>query len=89
MDVTTVLGVAKEALYVAAIVSAPSLLTVLAVGLLIGLLQAATQIQEMTLAFIPKLIALVAAIIIAGAWMLGVLIDFTTELYHDIPVLIG
>jgi flagellar biosynthetic protein FliQ len=89
MDVTTVLQVAKEALYVAALVSAPSLLTVLAVGLLIGLLQAATQIQEMTLAFIPKLIALVAAIIIAGAWMLGILIDFTQQLFADIPGLIG
>jgi flagellar biosynthetic protein FliQ len=80
---------AQEAIYVAALVAAPALLTVLAVGLLIGLLQAATQIQEMTLAFIPKLIALVAALLFAGAWMLTRLTDYTERLFHEIPGMLG
>jgi len=83
------LEVAQEAIYVAAIVSAPALLTVLAVGLIIGLFQAATQIQEMTLAFIPKLIALVAVLLLGGGWMLAKLMTFTERLFQEIPGLIG
>lgn len=83
------LEVAQEAIYTAAVVSAPSLLSVLAAGLLIGLFQAATQIQEMTLAFIPKLIVLVAVLLLGGAWMLTKLMDFTERLFREIPGLIG
>ena len=83
------LEVAQEAIYTAAVVSSPSLLSVLAAGLLIGLFQAATQIQEMTLAFIPKLIVLVAVLLLGGAWMLTKLMDFTERLYREIPGFIG
>lgn len=67
----------------------PILLTALVVGLLVGMFQAATQINEMTLSFIPKLFAVVAAILIAGPWMLHMLVDFATDLFHRIPSLIG
>ncbi|OYV25192.1 MAG: flagellar biosynthetic protein FliQ, partial [Halothiobacillus sp. 20-54-6] len=71
------------------LLSMPILLTALAVGLLIGMFQAATQINEMTLSFIPKLFAVVVAILLAGPWMLHLLIDFTLNLFHRIPSLIG
>ena len=71
------------------LLSMPILLTALVVGLLIGMFQAATQINEMTLSFIPKLFAVVLAILIAGPWMLHLLIDFTINLFHRIPSLIG
>jgi flagellar biosynthetic protein FliQ len=69
--------------------AAPLLLSALAVGLIIGLFQAATQIQEMTLSFIPKLIAVVVALFVAGAWMLNVITDYTVGLYESIPMIIG
>ncbi len=84
-----VLDVGREALWVAALLSAPMLLSALAVGLLVGMVQAATQIQEMTLTFIPKLIVLALALMIAGSWMLGLMTDFTTNLIESIPELIG
>ena len=84
-----VLDVGREALWVIALISAPLLLSALAVGLFVGMIQAATQIQEMTLTFIPKLIVLALALIIAGSWMLGVLTDFTINLIQSIPELIG
>lgn len=70
-------------------VCAPILLTALVLGLLIGMLQAATQIQEMTLSFIPKMIGMGAALLIAGPWMLAMLVEFTQGLYERIPFLIG
>lgn len=84
-----VLDVGRDALVVIALISAPLLLSALAVGLLVGMVQAATQIQEMTLTFIPKLIVLALALLIAGSWMLGVLTDFTITLIQSIPELIG
>ncbi len=84
-----VLDVGRDALVVIALISAPLLLSALAVGLLVGMVQAATQIQEMTLTFIPKLIVLALALLIAGSWMLGVLTDFTINLIQSIPDLIG
>lgn len=89
MDTASVMQVAREALYVAMLVSAPVLLAALGLGLIIGMFQAATQIQEMTLSFIPKLIAMGLAIMLAGPWMLGLLVDFTERLYHSIPGLVG
>jgi len=68
---------------------APMLLSALAVGLLISIVQAATQINEMTLTFIPKLLTLVAVFHIAGHWMLTQLVGFTRRLYESIPGLIG
>jgi len=84
-----VLDVGHDALLTIALLSAPLLLSALAVGLLVGMFQAATQIQEMTLTFIPKLIVLALALLVAGSWMLSVLTDFTITLIESIPDLIG
>ncbi len=84
-----VLDVGRDALWTIALLSAPLLLSALAVGLLVGMIQAATQIQEMTLTFIPKLIVLALALLIAGPWMLGTLTDFSINLFQSIPGLIG
>ena len=79
------MDIGREALYLTALLAAPLLLSALAVGLLVGVFQAATQIQEMTLSFIPKLIILVFALLIAGPWMLRMLTEFTLQLFNDIP----
>ncbi len=89
MTPDTVLDVGREALWVIALLSAPLLLSALAVGLIVGMIQAATQIQEMTLTFIPKLIVLALALMISGSWMLGVITDFSITLIQNIPDLIG
>ncbi len=69
--------------------AAPMLISALAIGLLIGMFQAATSINEMTLSFIPKLLILVISIMIAGPWMLQLILNFTRDLYMSIPGLIG
>lgn len=84
-----VLDIGRDSLWVIALLAAPLLLSALGIGLLVGMIQAATQIQEMTLTFIPKLIVLALALLIAGPWMLGVLTDFTINLIQNIPELIG
>jgi len=89
MTPEVVLDVGREALWVIALLAAPLLLSALAVGLLVGMIQAATQIQEQTLTFIPKLIVLALTLMIAGSWMLGVITDFSTTLIQSIPELIG
>jgi flagellar biosynthetic protein FliQ len=89
MNPDTALSVGEHALYVMMLLAAPLLLSALAAGLLIGMFQAATQINEMTLSFIPKLIVLAVALLVAGPWMLRTLIDFTKGLFHHIPGLIG
>ncbi|HBD11596.1 MAG TPA: flagellar biosynthetic protein FliQ [Porticoccaceae bacterium] len=89
MTPESVMDVGRSAMYVTVLVSAPLLLSALASGLIIGIFQAATQIQEMTLSFIPKLMAIAVALVLAGPWMLRVLIDFTQRLYGSIPGLTG
>jgi flagellar biosynthetic protein FliQ len=89
MTPETVMGIGQHALVVTLMIAAPLLLTALAVGLLIGVLQAATQINEMTLSFIPKLLALAAVLVIAGPWMLRTLIDYTRHLIESLPSLVG
>jgi flagellar biosynthesis protein FliQ len=84
-----VMDLARSTLTVTAMIAAPLLLTALVTGLLIGMLQAATQINESTLSFIPKLLVLVLALFITGPWILRVLIDFTHNLYAGIPAMIG
>ena len=84
-----VLDVGRDALWTIALLAAPLLLSALAIGLFVGMIQAATQIQEMTLTFIPKLIVLALALLMAGPWMLGTLTDFTINLFQSIPELIG
>jgi flagellar biosynthetic protein FliQ len=84
-----VLDVGQEALWVTALLAAPLLISALVIGLLVGMVQAATQIQEMTLTFIPKLAVLGLALVVAGSWMLGLISDFTINLFERIPELIG
>jgi flagellar biosynthesis protein FliQ len=84
-----VMEVGRQALLVIVMLAAPVLLTALAIGLAIGMIQAATQIQEMTLSFIPKLLGMFAALLIAGAWMLDLIVDFTLRIYESVPALIG
>jgi flagellar biosynthetic protein FliQ len=85
----TIITLGQRALEMTALLSAPLLLSALIVGVLISLFQAATQINEMTLSFVPKLLVLVVVLLLAGPWMLELLIDFTRNLMKDIPNLIG
>ncbi len=87
MDTATVIDLSRHALWTIALVSAPLLLVALAVGLIIGIVQAATSINEMTLSFIPKLIAEALALLIFGGWMLTTLVDFTRSVFERIPTL--
>ena len=89
MTPDTIIDISQQALYVIVMLAAPMLVSALAIGLLIGMFQAATQINEMTLSFIPKLLVLVLSIAIAGSWMLDTLLSFTRRLYLEIPGLIG
>ena len=89
MSADTVIDLSQQALYLIALIAAPMLLSALAIGLIIGMFQAATSINEQTLSFIPKLIVLLVSILIAGPWMLNLLLNFTRQLYRDIPSLIG
>lgn len=89
MGPETVLTVGRDALWLAVLLAGPLLLAALAVGLLIGIFQAATQIQEMTLSFIPKLLALVVALFVAGPWMISVVVSFSERLFIEIPGLVG
>lgn len=77
-----------ETLYLVLLVSAPALIASLAVGLAIGVLQAVTQVQEQTLAFVPKLVAVAIVLALMGGWMSGELVRFTSELWGAIPRLV-
>ena len=89
MTPETVMTIGQRALELAFMLAGPLLLTVLLIGLLVGVFQAATQINEMTLSFIPKLIGMSAALVIAGPWMLKELVGYTRVLFESIPRLIG
>lgn len=80
-----VINFGQHALYVAMMVAAPMLLTALLVGLLVGIIQAATQIHEMTLSFIPKLLAMAVVGLLLGPWMLHVLVQFTHDVIVSLP----
>jgi len=88
MTPETVMEIGRNALAVTVMLSAPMLLVALLLGLVIGMVQAATQIQEMTLSFIPKLLGLVAVLAIGGHWMLGLIVDYTRDLIQAIPGLL-
>ena len=88
MTPETVVEVGREALMVMVLLSAPVLLTALAIGLAIGMVQAATQIQEMTLSFVPKIVAVFLALLAAAPWMLNKISYFTTQLITSIPEVI-
>ncbi len=84
-----VLTQGRAAIEVAVLLAAPLLLAALISGLLIGLFQAATQINEMTLSFIPKVLAVAAALVLTGPWMLRVIVDYTRALILSIPQWVG
>lgn len=89
MSPDLVISIAEEAVYTVIIISAAPLLIALGVGLIVSVFQAMTQIQEQTLAFIPKIIAVLLSIVLFGPWMLTMLLDYTTNLYQNINRFIG
>ena len=89
MTPESVMSMGYEAMKISLLLGAPLLLVALITGLIISLFQAATQINEMTLSFIPKLLAVFATIVIAGPWMLNTLLDYMRNLFTSIPQLVG
>jgi flagellar biosynthetic protein FliQ len=85
-DVT---AVASKAIWVTLQLGAPVLIVALLVGLVVSVFQAVTQIQEQTLVFIPKIIAIVAVLAITGPWMMSTMMDYTTDLFREIPALVA
>jgi len=89
MNPQSVITLGQQALYVMLMIAAPMLLAALIVGLVVAVLQAATQINEMTLSFIPKLLAMLATLVIAGPWMITFFVDYVRRLFESIPGAIG
>jgi flagellar biosynthetic protein FliQ len=89
MTPTTVVEIGRQAVEVTLLLSAPLLLAALVTGLIVSIFQAATQINEMTLSFIPKLVAMFVALVVAGPWMLTIMTDFMRRLFENIPGMIG
>ena len=89
MDTNAVLDIALDALVLAAKLAAPVLVTALVVGFVVSLVQSVTQIQEVTLSFVPKAVAAGAALLVSGHWMITELVTFTHDLYGRIPALVG
>lgn len=85
----TVMEIGRQAIEVVLLMSAPMLLAALVIGLIVSIFQAATQINEQTLQFIPKLVSMFLVLILAGPWMLQYLIDYIQRLFQSIPQLIG
>ena len=84
-----VIKLAEQSIYTIILISAPLLLIALGVGLLVSVFQAMTQIQEQTLAFIPKILAVFLALVFFGPWMLTILLDYTRSLFEQLPRFIG
>jgi flagellar biosynthetic protein FliQ len=89
MDTDTVVSLATQAMSLALKISIPLLGVGLVVGVLISIVQAVTSIQEQTLTFIPKVLAMAAVLVIGGPWMLNQLLSYTTELWQSIPNMVG
>ena len=89
MTPETVIEVGTRAMTVTALLATPLLLAALVVGLLVGMFQAATQINEMTLTFVPKLLVVALVILVSGPALLNILLGFTTGLFESIPDMIG
>ena len=89
MTPESVMDLAYQGMRVTLLMAGPLLLTALLVGLLISLFQAATQINEMTLSFIPKILAVFTVMILAGPWMIQLIVEFTRELLRNIRQMIG
>lgn len=89
MNAQTVLTFGREALTLLLMISLPVLLTVMAVGLVVSIFQAVTQINENTLSFVPKLVAAVLVFLVAGPWMLSTVVDFIRRTIENIPLALG
>ena len=89
MTPESVMSMGRQAMEVTLMVAAPMLLVALIIGLIVSIFQAATQINEQTLSFIPKLVGIFAAMVIAGPWMLSVMLDYMRQLFSGIPGMIG
>jgi len=89
MTPTTVIELGRQAVEVTLMVSAPLFIAALVTGLVISIFQAATQINEMTLSFVPKLVAIFVTLVLAGPWMITLLTDFIRRLFESIPAMIG
>ncbi|HEY0187079.1 MAG TPA: flagellar biosynthesis protein FliQ [Cellulomonas sp.] len=89
MDTSAVLDIGLDAMVIAAKLAAPVLITALVVGFVVSLVQSVTQIQEVTLSFVPKAIAAAVALLVCGHWMISELVSFTQQLFDRIPTLLG
>ncbi len=89
MEAQQVLTIGQQGLYLLLMVSAPVLLAVLGIGLVVSIFQAATQIHEATLSFVPKVVGCVAVLAIAGPWMLQTLVEYIQRTLQSIPTLMG
>ncbi|GLT22624.1 MULTISPECIES: flagellar biosynthesis protein FliQ [Zoogloea] len=89
MTPTTVIDLGRQALELTLLVSAPLFIAALVTGLVVSIFQAATQINEQTLSFVPKLIATFITLVVAGPWMITMMTDFIRRLFENIPAMIG
>ena len=87
MEIATVVDLGRSALWAVIVISSPMLVVALGIGLFIGVIQAATSINEMTLSFIPKLLAMGVTLALFGGWQLSMLVDYTRDIYKRIPAL--
>lgn len=89
MTPESVISMGRQAIQITLMIAAPMLLTALIIGLVVSIFQAATQINEMTLSFIPKLAGILISLLIAGPWMLTIMVDYMRQLFTGIPNLVG
>ncbi|WP_194723082.1 flagellar biosynthesis protein FliQ [Noviherbaspirillum malthae] len=89
MTPESVMTMGRQAMEITLMVAAPLLIVALAVGLIVSIFQAATQINEATLSFIPKLVAIFVTMIVAGPWMLTVMMDYMRQMFSNIPSMVG
>lgn len=89
MTPESVMSMGRHAMEVTLMIAAPMLLVALIIGLVVSIFQAATQINEQTLSFIPKLVGIFVALVVAGPWMLSVMLDYMREVFNGIPLLVG
>lgn len=89
MTDTAVIGIALQAMLVAAKLSGPILITALVIGFLVSVFQSATQIQEVTLSFVPKVVGAALVVLLTGKWMLNEIVSFTTGLFDQLPSLLS
>ena len=89
MSPESVMTLGRQAMEITLLISAPMLLVALVIGLAVSIFQAATQINEATLSFIPKLIGVFVALVVAGPWMLSIMLDYMRQMFTNIPGMIG